>query len=753
LPGEKAQLEALASKGRRKLVPVRQWDPASKAKVVLEGLQGKPETAICKRHDIRPAEYRRWRKQFLAEIARSFASPRRPSAKRSPVLSGIARAADESSEALRVAQELIEVLPVPVFFKGRDGKHLGANRAWEAYFGVERESFIGKTVQELFPHAPEVAAKHQAVDEDLWRNPGTRSYELQVPVHDGRFHHTLNYKATFTGPDGEVAGLIGTIVDITERKRAEQRQAIEHRVTRLLSESETVAAAMPGVLAAFCESLGWACGTRWSMDAKAGGFRCEEAWSIDDPEIAAFLAASHERTYQPGQAGLVRRVLGTGQPVWIVDVTAEESFLRGKQAAKAGLRSAFALPIRLGDQVLGALEFFHREERLPDEWLLKTGVEIGSQVGHFMARKQAERELRESEARFRSLTALSSDWYWEQDEQFRLTFMSSRFVERTGIDPAPYLGRKRWDRPAPNLTEADWERHRAQLERREPFFDFEMERASPHGDSIWLSLSGEPVFDEERRFRGYRGVGTDITERKRAQGVLRAAYDELARSNAELQQFAYVASHDLQEPLRMIGSYTQLLERRYADKLDRDAREFMGFIVDGATRMKQLIEDLLAYSRVGTRGKELRPVQAQAVLDKALANLRASLEQSAATVTHDPLPEVSADDTQLAQLLQNLIANAIKFRKKDEAPRIHVGAEDAGDEWRFSVADNGIGIEPQYFDRIFMVFQRLHTQDEYPGTGIGLAICRKVAERHRGRIWVESAYGKGSTFRFTLPKI
>jgi light-regulated signal transduction histidine kinase (bacteriophytochrome) len=266
-------------------------------------------------------------------------------------------------------------------------------------------------------------------------------------------------------------------------------------------------------------------------------------------------------------------------------------------------------------------------------------------------------------------------------------------------------------------------------------------------------LSGEPVFDEERRFRGYRGVGTDITERKRAQAVLRAAYDELARSNAELQQFAYVASHDLQEPLRMIGSYTQLLERRYGDKLDQDAHEFMDFIVDGATRMKQLIEDLLAYSRVGTRGRELRPVQAQAVLDKALVNLRAALEQSGATVTRDPLPEVNADDTQLAQLLQNLIANAIKFRKKDEAPRIHVGAEDAGDEWRFSVADNGIGIEPQYFDRIFLVFQRLHTQDEYPGTGIGLAICRKVVERHRGRIWVESAYGKGSAFRFTFPKI
>jgi PAS domain S-box-containing protein len=734
-------------------VPVRQWDPASRAKIVLEGLQGKPETAICKRHNIKPAEYRRWRKEFLAKIARSFASPRRPSTERSPVLPGLAKARDESSKALRVAQELIEVLPIPVFFKARDGKHLGANKAWEAYFGVERESFIGKTVNELFSHAPEVAAKHQAADEDLWRNPGTQSYELQVPVHDGSIHHTLNYKATFTGSDGKVAGLIGTIIDITERKRAEQRQAIEHRVTRLLSESETVAAAMPGVLAAFCESLSWACGTRWSMDVKAGGFRCEEAWSIDDPEIAAFLAASHESTYQPGQAGLVRRVLGTGKPVWIVDIAAEESFLRGKQAARAGLRSAFALPICLGDQVLGALEFFHRDERLPDEWLLKTGVAIGNQVGSFMARKQAERELRQSEERFRSLTALSSDWYWEQDEQFRLTFLSSRFVERTGIDPAPYLGRRRWDQPAPNLTEADWERHRAQLERHEPFFDFEMERASPDADSVWLSVSGEPVFDEGRRFRGYRGVGTDITERKRAQGVLRAAYDELARSNAELQQFAYVASHDLQEPLRMIGSYTQLLEKRYGAKLDQDAREFMDFIVDGATRMKQLIEDLLAYSHVGTRGKELRPVQAQAVLDKVLINLRGAVEQSGATVTHDPLPEVNADDTQLAQLLQNLIGNAIKFRGKDEAPRIHVGVEDAGDEWRFTVADNGIGIEPQYFERIFMVFQRLHTRDEYPGTGIGLAICKKVIDRHDGRIWVESAYGKGSKFYFTLPKI
>jgi PAS domain S-box-containing protein len=739
--------------GRAELVPGRQWDAASKAKVVLEGLKGRSESAICKRHRIKPAEYRRWRKQFLANIARPFESRRAPAAAQgSRLLPGMSQKVwEESAKAMRVAQELIEALPIPVFFKARDGKHLGANRAWETYFGVNRDAFIGGTVEDLFAQAPEVSARHRAADEDLWRNPGTCNYELEVPVHDGTFRHTLNYKATFAGADGEVAGLIGAIIDITERKRAEQRQAIEHRITRILSESETASEAMPGVLAAFCETLGWACGARWSLDAQMGGFRCEETWSKGDEAVADFLAATRESTYQPGQAGLIRRVLGTGEPVWIVDVSADVGFLRGKQAVQAGLRSAFALPIRLGEEVLGALEFFHRDTLQPDDWLLKTGVAIGLQIGHFMARTQAERELRQSEARFRSLTGLSSDWYWEQDEELRLTFMSSRFVERTGIDPAPFIGRKRWEEPAPNLTEADWARHKAQLERREPFFDFEMERVSPDGNSVWLAVSGEPVF-EDRKFRGYRGVGTDITERKRAQVVLRAAYDELARSNAELQQFAYVASHDLQEPLRMIGSYTQLLERRYGEKLDSDAREFMDFIVDGATRMKQLIEDLLAYSRVGTRGKELRPVHAQGALDRALINLRAAIESSDAQITHDALPEVKADDTQLTQLLQNLIGNAIKFRKKDESIRIHVGVQDAGEEWRFSVSDNGIGIEPQYFERIFMVFQRLHTRDEYPGTGIGLAICKKVVDRHRGRIWVESVYGKGSTFVFTLPK-
>jgi light-regulated signal transduction histidine kinase (bacteriophytochrome) len=201
----------------------------------------------------------------------------------------------------------------------------------------------------------------------------------------------------------------------------------------------------------------------------------------------------------------------------------------------------------------------------------------------------------------------------------------------------------------------------------------------------------------------------------------------------------------------MVSSYTQLVMKRYGERLDGDAREFMNYVVDGAARMKQLIEDLLAYSRVGTKGKEFKPVAVENALKRAVTNLRAAIEESGAEITHDALPSVNADESQLAQLFQNLMGNAIKFRGP-ERTRIRIEAKEEPSEWRFSIVDNGIGIEPQYFERIFMLFQRLHTKGDYPGTGIGLAICKKVVERHGGRIWVESEPGKGSRFNFTLPK-
>jgi len=250
-------------------------------------------------------------------------------------------------------------------------------------------------------------------------------------------------------------------------------------------------------------------------------------------------------------------------------------------------------------------------------------------------------------------------------------------------------------------------------------------------------------------------VGTQIglfIERTRAEAQLRDTSANLQRSNTELQQFAHVASHDLFEPLRMITSYLQLLQQHYHHQLDARAAEFIGFALDGAKRMDALIHDLLVYSRVDVRGRSLEPTAAEQALDAALSNLKVAIEETGATITRGPLPWVRADSVQLTQVFQNLIGNAIKFHGP-EPPRVEIEARRQNNEWRFLVRDNGIGFESKFFDTVFVIFQRLHTRQEYAGTGMGLAICKKIIERHGGRIWVESVPGKGSTFYFTLPAI
>ena len=401
------------------------------------------------------------------------------------------------------------------------------------------------------------------------------------------------------------------------------------------------------------------------------------------------------------------------------------------------------------DQALFALQKAHSEleERVHERTaeLKDTNDRLTREIAE---RKQTEKGLAEREATLRSIFRAAPTGIGMLCNRI-IKQANDRICEMTGYSSEELLGQSA---KILYLTEQEFE-----LVGQEKYSQIGKQGTGTvetcwrrkDGEVIDVQLSLAPI-DPEDLSVGVTFTALDITERKQAEAALARKTEELACSNAELEQFAYVASHDLQEPLRMASSYVQLLARRYKEKLDSDADDFINFAVDGANRMQALIRDLLAYSRVGTRGERLEPTSCETVLDQTLANLQFAIEENGARVTHDPLPTVLADPSQLSQLFQNLIGNAIKFRR-DEAPHVHLGAERRENEWLFSVRDNGIGIDEEYGERIFEIFQRLHGRNDYSGTGIGLAICKKIVERHGGRIWVVSDPGGGSTFYFTLP--
>ncbi len=365
-------------------------------------------------------------------------------------------------------------------------------------------------------------------------------------------------------------------------------------------------------------------------------------------------------------------------------------------------------------------------------------------------RKRAEEALRESEIRFRSVAQSAIDAIISADRDDNIISWNKGAQTIFGYTEEEALGK--------SLTIIIPERyrddHKKGLERVNSTGEIriigktvELVGMRKDGSEFPLELSLSTWKIEKRRL--YSGIIRDVTERKQTDEKLKQILAELERSNKDLEQFAYAASHDLQEPLRTVSNFSQLLGKRYKGELDAKANQFIDFIVDGSTRMQEMIDNLLAYSRVSTRAKPFEPTDCETVFDQALTNVKMAIEESGAHVIHYPLPTVMADASQMAQLFQNLLSNAIKFRK--EKPHITVSAAQRGNEWLFLVKDNGIGIAPEFMEHIFKVFQREHASSEYPGTGVGLAICKKIVERHGGRIWVESQTGKGSTFYFTIP--
>ena len=372
--------------------------------------------------------------------------------------------------------------------------------------------------------------------------------------------------------------------------------------------------------------------------------------------------------------------------------------------------------------------------------ILEMGIDITEQ-------KKAEEKIRLSNIYNRSLIEASLDPLVTIGHDGKITDLNEATEQVTGYSRDELIGTDFTN----YFTEPEIAKEGYQEVFKQGFIsDYALEIQHKDGSIIPVLYNASVYQDESGKVIGVFAAARDVTTLKKAEIMLKLKIEELKRSNEELEQFAYVSSHDLQEPLRMITSYLQLLQRKYQGNLDDKADKYINFAVDGAVRMQNLIIDLLEYSRVDTGDDEPGSIDCKFILNKVLFDIKAVIKENNATISHDPLPEVMADSTQIVQVFQNLIINGIKFHG-EEAPKIHISAEKIANEWVFSVQDNGIGIDQQYSERIFEIFKRLNSRDRYPGTGMGLAICKKIVERHGGRIWVESKLGKGSTFYFTLP--
>ncbi|MCC7377497.1 MAG: PAS domain S-box protein [Verrucomicrobiales bacterium] len=527
----------------------------------------------------------------------------------------------------------------------------------------------------------------------------------------------------------------------------QQRGLLLVTLSRRLSVPETLDQQTAEVLHKLCQIEGWDLAILWDWDARNGRLRPLSSSTSSHPATSVFGTSdpSDDSSFMD-----CAREEADASVRSLANLPASPS---ATAAHQAGWRQLLLVDLRMGGHRAGILGLLAKIEAIQSAstagFAAIVGRELLSRRPIFDSNRLA---IVGNRAKFDLESALDAHAIVAiTDARGRITYANDRFCLISGYSREELLGQ---DHRILNsgLHPKEFMRQLWQTIVSGRVWCGEIRNRAKSGSSYWVHTTIVPFFDEGSAPHHYVAIRVDITQRVLAEAELKERTLELARSNEDLQQFAYAASHDLQEPLRAIAGCVQILQRRYREQLDARADELIQHAVEGAQRMRSLIEDLLTFSRVRSHGSGLAPVPLAKACQMAIDNLAVAIRESGASITVDSLPDVNGDLTQMSQLFQNLLANAIKFRGA-EPPKIHVTASTDAADWTVRVSDNGIGIESEYFDRIFVIFQRLHTRTQYPGTGIGLAVCKRIVERHGGKIGLESRIGEGSTFFFTLPRI